>query len=99
VPSRGQPSSRTRRFLRLLLNGKADTAETRRRCPRCGGQLEPNSSGRGDSVIFAASPAEELCVRCLTGHSSDWVGDPSPLTPLGRLALKHKTIRRIFHPD
>src|ERR1043165_593835 len=66
-----------RRWLRLLLNGTDDAAETGHRCPRCGGPLEPNAGGPGYGALFAPSPAEELCEPCLTGHSPGWL-PPSP---------------------
>ena len=59
---------RLKRLLHLLLNGTGNPSADTRRCPRCGGKLEPNVGGPGDSVIFAASPPEELCIRCLTGQ-------------------------------
>ena len=62
-----------RRLVRVVWSGTDEGTSAGRRCPRCGGPLERNSGGPGDSAIFAASPPEELCVPCLTGHSSGWV--------------------------
>jgi len=47
------------------------------KCPRCGGSLPLNSGDGIRSVMFAASPSEELCERCLNGHEPGWLEYPS----------------------
>jgi hypothetical protein len=71
-----------------------DKGSSQRRCPRCGGPLERNSGGAGDSVIFAASPPGELCEPCLTGHSPGWIPPaPEPEGRFGRVLLRNPMSR------
>jgi hypothetical protein len=43
--------------------------------------------------MYAASPPEELCVRCLTGHDSDWFEYPEPDWWVGRWMMQRRFVR------
>jgi hypothetical protein len=89
-------SREPRRWLRLLLKGTDDAADAGHRCPRCGGPLEPNAGGPGYGVLFAPSPAEELCEPCLTGHSPGWIPPvPEPDWWLGRVLYRNPIARSL----
>ena len=43
--------------------------------------------------MYAASPPQELCVRCLTGHDSDWFEYPESDWWLGRWLMRSRFVR------